>query len=97
MGYISVRKNRLQAQLTRVQANLETIYSTLSEAFATNTSSYKFDSGEGSQSVTRKSTQELYDLRERLEAEEAHLINELYNIGLVTVQLRRKTPWAGII
>jgi len=50
-----------------------------------------FDSGEGSQRTTRRKIQDIQDMIDRLEATESHLINELSNMGLVNVRLRRKS------
>lgn len=89
MGYITDRKARLQAQLVKVQAQLSALYDSMTENAAQN-KSYKFDSGEGSQSVTRRDLKEILDSIARLEATESHIINELNNMGLVNVNLRRK-------
>jgi len=91
MGYVSSRKLRLQTQLARVQASLTSLYDTLSEAAASQNHSYMFDSGEGSQRTTRRKIQDIQDMIDRLEATESHLINELSNMGLVNVRLRRKS------
>jgi len=90
MGYISIRKARLQSQLTLVQTQIENLNSVLTEMSATAAQSYAFDSGEGSQRTTRRTLKEIMDMLDRLYATESHLINELYNMGLVSVKLRRK-------
>ncbi len=94
MGYISTRKARLQAQLVKVQAQLSALYDSMAENAAQN-KSYKFDSGEGSQSITRRDLKEILDAIARLEATESHIINELNNMGLVNINVRRKN-YSGV-
>ena len=93
MGYIDARKSRLRAQLAKVQAALASLYDQLTEQSASSVQSYQFDSGDGSQRTTRRKLSEIQDQIERLEATEEHLINELYNMGLTSIQLRRKNPY----
>jgi len=93
MGYIDARKSRLRAQLAKVQAALASLYDQLAEQSASSVQSYQFDSGDGSQRTTRRKLSEIQDQIERLEATEEHLINELYNMGLISVQVRRKNPY----
>jgi len=93
MGYIETRKSRLRAQLTKVQAALTSLYDQLIEQSASSVQSYQFDSGDGSQRTTRRKLSEIQDQIERLEDTEEHLINELYNTGLIVTQLRRKNPY----
>jgi hypothetical protein len=90
MGYISLRKARLQAQLAKVQAALASLYDQMTEASLSGVESYAFDSGEGSQRTTRRKLSDIQDAIDRLQATEAHLINELYGMGLVSITLRRK-------
>jgi hypothetical protein len=93
MGYIDGRKSRLRAQLAQVQAALTSLYTQLGEQAVSSVQSYQFDSGDGSQRTTRRKLSEIQDQIERLEATEEHLINELYNMGLTSVQVRRKNPY----
>lgn len=93
MGYIETRKSRLQAQLVKVQAALTSLYDQLTEQSASSVQSYQFDSGDGSQRTTRRKLSEIQDQIERLEATESHIFNELYNMGLTSIQLRRKNPY----
>jgi Skp family chaperone for outer membrane proteins len=93
MGYIETRKSRLQAQLVKVQAALTSLYDQLTEQSASSVQSYQFDSGDGSQRTTRRKLSEIQDQIERLEATEEHIINELYNMGLTSIQVRRKNPY----
>lgn len=90
MGYYSHRISRLKTQLARVQAMLADLYDNGTESAAAGVDSYAFDSGEGSQRVNRRSIKDIMDTIERLEARENWLINELYAVGLINSQLRRK-------
>lgn len=92
MGYVSARKIRIQTQLANVQLAIENLYTLQLEMSTQSVDSYGFDSGEGSQRTTRKKMTEIQDQIDRLEAKERHLINELYNIGIVNIRLRRKRP-----
>lgn len=58
----------------------------------TDIENYSLDTGEGSQRIGRRKMKEIYDMRERLEAEYQHWINEAYGIGLTNITLRRKNP-----
>ena len=92
MGYITTRKARILAKLTKVQAALDAANDSYLELLSTQNQSYGFDSGEGSHRATRKDTQKLLDEIDRLEAKERSLLNDFYNTGLVSVRLRRKKP-----
>jgi len=92
MGYVSTRKARLQSQLVKIQAALTSLYDTLGDSSTQNVKSYTFDSGEGLQKTTRRSLSEIQTEIDILEAKERWLINELSNMGLVSIRLRRKTP-----
>jgi 6-phosphogluconolactonase (cycloisomerase 2 family) len=91
MSYESIRTARIKRQLSQVQTALTALYTSMTEQSASGVESYKFESGEGSQQTKRRSLTEIQDQIDRLEASEAHLINALYNMGLISVQLRRKT------
>jgi hypothetical protein len=90
MGYMTTRKSRIQAQLTAVQAALTKLYDTQLNFSEYENQSYAFDSGEGSQRTTRMDPLKIQEQIDRLEAKERHLINELYNMGIVSIKLRRK-------
>jgi hypothetical protein len=92
MGYISTKRTLTLRRLQKVQSQLNNLYNTLDEMAATGAQSYTFDSGEGSQKTVRRSLKQIHDLIRQLEATEDHLINKLYDMGLVNVRLRRKTP-----
>jgi conjugal transfer/entry exclusion protein len=89
-SYIQQRKSILQSRLSRIQATLSKLYDLSSEQSLTAVESYGFDSGEGSQRTTRRKLAEINDQIERLEAEQDHYINELNNMGIMSIQLRRK-------
>lgn len=91
MGYITIRKARLQNQLTTIQTQIDNLNSVLTEMSLTGAQSYAFDSGEGSQRTTRRSLKEIIDMLERLQATESHIINELYNMGVISLRVRRKS------
>lgn len=91
MGYIDIRKNRIKAQLARIDTALSSLYTQLGEQAVTAVQSYQFDSGDGSQRTTRRKYDEIQNQIERLEAEYDHYLNELYNMGIITTQLRRKS------
>ena len=90
MGYVSLRKARLIAQLARVQAALDALYATFLELSGFTVDSYTFDSGEGIQKTKRQDINKILDQIRRLEATERHLFNEIYGMGLVNIRLRRR-------
>lgn len=90
--YIISRKSRLQTQLARVQAALSALYDQLIEQSASSVQSYTFDSGEGIQTTRRRKLSEIQDQIDRLQSTESWIINELNNMGLINLQLRRKMP-----
>jgi hypothetical protein len=94
MGYVTARKARLQQQLTRTQTVLDSLYTSLTNPAMTEggVKSYAFDSGEGSQRTTYFDLTQIEEMIRVWEAKESHLINELYNMGIVNVRLRRKYP-----
>ena len=91
MGYMSTRKTRLQSQLSSVQAQIAALNTAITESSTSGVQSYEFDSGEGRQRTTRRSLSDMQDALSRLYASEEHLINELYNMGIVSIKLRRKS------
>jgi hypothetical protein len=91
MTYItSGRRARLLTQLATVQAQIESANAAYLSLTGSTTESYSFDSGEGSQRTTRKKSKDLLDEISALEAKESHIINELNNIGIIAMRLRRK-------
>ena len=91
MSYITSRKTRLEQQLTRVQTALFSLYDQLADA-TTSVKSYTFDSGDGKQSTTRRELKDIQETISKLEATEAHLINELSGMGIISLLFRRKRP-----
>jgi len=90
MGYVSTRKLRLRTQLARIQATLENLYANYLSLSTTENKSYAFDSGEGSQKTTRRDLSSIQTQIDQLEATESRIINELSNMGLISIRLRRK-------
>lgn len=92
MSYTSIKKARIERQLAQVTALLEALNETYLSLSAQSVQSYEFDSGEGSQRVTRRQLLEIQNQIDRLEAKERSLLNELYNMGNVSIRVRRKKP-----
>ena len=92
-NYATMTRDRLTKRLTAVQAALDALYITRTASAAQNVESYSIDSGEGAQRVTRKKDKDMFDTIEQLESEELWLINQLRGHGLVSIQLRRRTPY----
>lgn len=90
MTYASIRNARLLRKLAHIQAALDALYSQYESLAATQNESYEFDSGDGKQKTKRRSMTDVLNDIQRLEAEEASVINDLYNMGLVSVKVRRK-------
>lgn len=91
MSYQSERRTRLQTQLTNVQTALTNLWETYTELTTKMNKAYSFNSGDGGeQRTTRRDLSEIQKEIRELEATEAHLINELSCMGLVTSRLRRK-------
>jgi hypothetical protein len=88
---MSTRKARLQAQLEKVQAALEKLYDVQLNFAGYENQSYAFDNGDGSQRTTRFNLNDILNQIAQLEAKEEHLFNELYNMGIVSMKLRRKS------
>lgn len=91
----SKERARIQTQITSKEAQLavanDAYLSALKNAEA---QSYKFDSGEGQQSVTRRRPKEIGEEVRRLEAEIDRLYRRLNGTGLHTMNLRRRgTIW----
>lgn len=91
--YSTMQRTRLEKQLTSVQSALDALYTSRLESASSNVESYSIDSGEGAQRVTRKKDLDLDKRIEQLEAQEQHLINLLSGKGLMSIQLRRRTPY----
>jgi len=92
MGYIGQRIARLKAKIKKIRAMIDALDATYLELSASLVDSYKFDSGEGSQQTSRKKLDTVRMEIDALEAQENHYINELYGMGIVNMNLRRKRP-----
>lgn len=90
MSYHSDRRIRLLAQKAQYEKTLTSLYTSLDDAAASGVESYKFDSGEGSQSTKRRSLTEIQESITFFESRLSWVINELNNMGIVTLQFRRK-------
>lgn len=95
MSYIQTRRARLIAKLKKIRAALSALEDAYIESATSNVESYAFDSGEGSQKTTRRSIEKIRAEIEALEATEAHIINELFGMGIVSTKLRRKSTYDG--
>jgi hypothetical protein len=92
MGYVGQRVARLRAKIKKIRAMIDALDATYLELAASSVDSYKFDSGEGSQQTNRKKLDSVRAEIDILEAQENHYINELYGMGIVNMNLRRKRP-----
>ena len=90
MSYVPTRRAILLARLRRVQSALAKLYATYDDLSGLMLSSSEFDSGDGRQRSTRRKLDEVQDNIDRLEASEMSLINDLYNMGIVSMRLRRR-------
>jgi hypothetical protein len=92
MSYQRIRTQRLQNQLAQIQATLTRLYATYGGSTQTGVDNYSIDSGEGAQRVSRRKLKEIRDEIEFWESREMSVINDLYNLGLTSIQVRRKVP-----
>lgn len=83
-------RTELNLKLTRKKAQLETANITYEELLADGTESYKFDSGDGSQSAKKRKLQELKEQIDELESDISTIERRLSGRGLTNVGLRRK-------
>lgn len=92
MQYIQRRKERLKKMIASLDERLDALDKNFLELSARSAASYGFDSGEGSQRTTLLDIQKLHEVIHELEAERDHYENELFNMGVINIQLRRKNP-----
>ena len=80
----------LQDRLARKEASLELAYSTYDELLSESNESYRFDSGEGSQSTKKKKLEEFKKQIDSLEAEADGIRRRLSGLGLTRITLNRR-------
>ena len=83
-------KTEIQDRLAKNRITLEKAETALNNTLDAEVESYKFDSGEGSQSVKRRKLSDLQDLVERLRALIQRDESLLIGAGITTINLRRK-------
>lgn len=92
MSFVSDRRASLIRQRDKIIAALTVLYDQLTDASISSVKSYKFDSGDGSQSAVRRDFSEIQTQIEKLEATLARIQGELAGVGILSLKLRRKTP-----
>jgi hypothetical protein len=88
--FSSTRQARIRERLAQIEQQLTVANETYSELLAESAESYKFDSGEGSQHVKRRSLDELKKQIDSLLNERELLLRKLECGGIVNLNLRRK-------
>ena len=91
MSYQSAKKARLIARKTTLETQITTLETTQSSLLASEVEEYRYDSGEGSQKVTRRKLKEISDQLDKLYATLESVCRQLANIGIVNIRLRRRT------
>lgn len=91
----STQRQRILAQIARLEAQLEKLYTTYSKMIESGVSSYKFDSGDGSQSTNYRSLTEVSTEIGRLESEIDALYRKLNGAGIANINMRRNTGNGG--
>ena len=91
MAYLSATdRARIEAQIVTKTAQLDAANTALTAALANvEISSYKFESGEGSQSASRRKPAEIQESIRQLENQIDRLYNRLSGTGIVNMNLRR--------
>lgn len=84
------KRAELEAKKTKLEALYDKAYASYEAALESSAQSYRFDSGEGSQSVTKRSLKELTDTMEHLEAQIDHIDRRLNGKLVVNLDMRRK-------
>lgn len=85
-----VNKKTLQNRLAKKEAQLEKAYIAYDKLIENNNESYRFDSGEGSQSTKKRSLSDLSAEISRLESEIDGICRKLKGYGLTTIKLNRR-------
>lgn len=87
----STERTRIQQQITLKESQLAAANTSyLSALQNAEAQSYKFDSGEGQQSVTRRRPSDIAHEINRLESEISRLYRRLDGTGLCNMNLRRR-------
>jgi len=84
------RRTQLLTKISRLESQLETLYTAYETMISSGVSSYKFDSGEGSQSTNYRSLKEVSNEIERIESQIEKAYKQLNGGGIVNMNLRRK-------
>jgi hypothetical protein len=90
MSYQSAKKARLLAKKTKLETQIATLETTLDGLLETEVEEYRFDDGEGSQRVKRRSFEEVQKQLNSLEAQLDRVCRQLSGLGLTNIRLRRK-------
>jgi len=83
-------KTRLETRLARKEAQLEIAYTTYETLLAEVNASYRFDSGEGSESTKKRDLDSLKKQIDSLESEIDGIRRRLSGLGLVRISLKRR-------
>lgn len=84
------RTQELKAKLAKKEQQLELAEATYEKLLSDPNESYRFDSGDGSQSTKKRKLDELKTQIDQLESEIDNLKRRLAGKGLTRVSLRRK-------
>ena len=96
MTYLSSEKRaELEAKKARLETLLNEAYDTYESMLGSKNKSYRFDSGEGSQSATKHTLKEMTDTIEHLEAHLDHICRRLRGGLVVNLNVRRKDGFNG--
>lgn len=88
----STERARIVAQITTKEAQLAALNTAYTAALtASEIKSYKFDTGEGSQSTTRRDPAELYSQIRQIEMQLDRLYRRLNGGGIVNLNMRRRS------
>ena len=82
-------RERLKARLEKKEASLAIAESTYDSLLAEENESYRFDSGEGSQSTKKRKIEDIKSQIDQLESEIDALRRRLKGQGLTRISLRR--------
>lgn len=81
---------RLKDRLAKKEASLLIAYETYDKLLADTNESYRFDSGEGSQSTKKRNIEELNKQINTLESEIDGIRRRLKGLGLTRISLKRR-------